>query len=83
MDFKVGYHIFLRVIPNKSSHKIGSCAKLVDVCCRLFELLYGVRLVSYRHGFPTNVRAYNFFHIYVLRNCANDPNHFIDLVLTT
>jgi hypothetical protein len=38
-EFKVGAHVFLKVKANKSSLKLGNCAKLVARFCGPFEIL--------------------------------------------
>ena len=38
-EFSVGYHVYLRVRENKSSLKLGSCAKLSPRYCGPFEVL--------------------------------------------
>ena len=38
-DFKVGDHVFLKVKANRSSLKLGSCAKLAARFCGPFEIL--------------------------------------------
>ena len=38
-EFKVGDHVFLKVKTNRSSLKLGSCAKLAARFCGPFEIL--------------------------------------------
>jgi hypothetical protein len=38
-EFKVGDHVFLKVKANRSSVKLGSCAKLATRFCGPFEIL--------------------------------------------
>jgi hypothetical protein len=47
IEFKVGDHVFLKVKANKSSLKLGSCAKLATRFCGPFEILERIGPVSY------------------------------------
>ena len=38
-EFQVGEHVFIKVIPKKSSLRLGSCAKLAPRYCGPFEIL--------------------------------------------
>ena len=37
-EFKVGDHVFLKVKANRSSLKLGNCAKLAAIFCKPFEI---------------------------------------------
>jgi hypothetical protein len=38
-EFKVGWHVLLKVKPKRSALRLGSCPKLVVRYCRLFKVL--------------------------------------------
>ena len=63
----------------KSSLKLGSCAKLSPRYCGPFEVLERIGLVAYRLALPTNTRAHNVFHVFLLKKYVHDPNHVIGL----
>ena len=46
--------------------------------CGSFEVLEWIGLVAYRVVFPSNTRAHNVFHVYLLKKYVHDPNHVID-----
>ena len=77
-DFNVGDHVYLRVRENKSSLKLGSCAKLSPRYCGSFEVFERIGLVAYRLAFPASTRAHNVFHVYFLKKYVHDPNHVIN-----
>ena len=84
-EFSVGDHVYLKVKANKSSLKLGSCAKLSPRYCGSFEVLEIIGPVAYRISFPTSPRDHNVFHVSLLRKYAHvhkkhvhDPNHVID-----
>ena len=45
-EFKVGYHVFLKVKANRSSLKLGNCSKLAARFCGPFEILERIGPVS-------------------------------------
>jgi hypothetical protein len=77
-EFKVGDHVFLKVKANRSSLKLGSCAKLAARFCGPFEILERIGLVSYMISFPASMSIHNVFHVSLLKNYIPDANHVID-----
>ena len=63
---------------NKSSLKLGSCAKLSPIYCGSFEVLERIGPVAYRLAFPTSTRAHNVLHVYLLKKYVHDPNYVIN-----
>jgi hypothetical protein len=76
--FKVGDHVFLKVKTNRSSLKLGSCAKLVARFYGLFEIMERIGPVAYKLALPTSMTIHNVFHVSFLKKCIPDANHFID-----
>jgi hypothetical protein len=77
-EFKVGDHVFLKVKANRSSMKLGSCAKLEARFCGPFEILERIGLVSYMISLPASMSVHNVFHVSLLNKYIPDANHVID-----
>jgi hypothetical protein len=77
-EFKVGDHVYLKVIPRKSSLRVGSYTKLEPRYCGPFEVLDRVGPVAYRIALPPTVKAHNVFHVSLLNKYVHDANHIID-----
>jgi hypothetical protein len=60
-EFKVGDHVFLKLKANRSSLKLGSCAKLVARFCGPFEILERIGPVSYMIALPASMSVHNVF----------------------
>jgi hypothetical protein len=77
-EFKVGDHVFLKVKANRSSLKLGSCAKLAARFCGPFEILERIGPVAYMIAFPASMFIHNGFHVSLLKKYIPDVNHVID-----
>jgi hypothetical protein len=77
-EFKVGDHVFLKVKANRSSLKLGSCAKLAAKFCGPFEILERIGLVAYMIALPTFMFVHNVFHVALIKKYIPDANHVID-----
>jgi hypothetical protein len=77
-EFKVGEHVLLKVKPNKSSLKLGSCTKLAARFCGPFEILDRIGLVSYMLALSVSMNVHNVFHVSLLKKYVHNPNHVID-----
>jgi hypothetical protein len=77
-EFKVGDHVFLKVKANKSSLKLGSCAKLAARFCGPFEILERIGPVAYMIALPASMSIHNVFHVSLLKKYIPDANHVID-----
>ena len=58
-EFKIGYHVYLRENPRKSSLNLGSCAKLAPRYCGTFEVLDKIGPIACRLAMPANIIAHN------------------------
>jgi len=56
-------HVYLHIIPKKSSLRIGSCAKLAPRYCGPFEILESIGLVAYRLAFLPTMKFRDVFHV--------------------
>jgi hypothetical protein len=77
-EFKMGDRVFLKVKDNKSSLKLGSCAKLAARFCGPFEILERIGPVVYMIALPTFMSVHNVFHVSLLKKYIPDTNHVID-----
>jgi hypothetical protein len=77
-EFKVGDHVFLKVKTNRSSLKLGSCAKLAARFCGPFEILERIGPVAYMLALPASMTVHNVFHVSLLKKYVLDANHVID-----
>jgi hypothetical protein len=77
-EFKVGDHVFLKVKTNRSSLKLGSCAKLAARFCGPFEILERIGPVAYMLELPASMTVHNVFHVPLLKKYVPDANHVID-----
>ena len=71
-------HVFIKVIPKKSSLKLGSCAKLAPRYYGPFEILSRIGQVAYQLALPPNLKVHNFFHISILKKYVHDATHVVD-----
>jgi hypothetical protein len=74
----VGDHVFLKVKANRSSLKLGSCAKLVARFCGPFEILERIGPVAYMLALLTSMTIHNVFHVSLLKKYILDANHVIN-----
>jgi hypothetical protein len=77
-EFKVGDHVFLKVKANRSSLKLGSCAKLAARFWGPFEILERIGRVAYMILLPSSISVHNVFHVSLLKKYIIDANHVID-----
>jgi hypothetical protein len=62
-EFKVVDHVFLKVKANRSSLKLGNCAKLAAIFCGPFEILERIGPVAYMLALPASMNIHNVFHV--------------------
>jgi hypothetical protein len=77
-EFKIRYHVYLRVRPRKISLRMGDGAKLAPRYYGPFEILDRVGPIAYRLVLPPIVKEHNVFHVSLLKKNVDDSNHIID-----
>ena len=76
MEFRVGDHVFLKVLP--SNVRFGFKGKLSPQYIGSFEILERVGEVAHRIVLPPELsNLNNVFHLSVLRKYMPDPSHVI------
>jgi hypothetical protein len=78
IEFKVGDQVFRKVKANRSSLKLGSCAKLAARFCGPFEILERIGPVAYMIALPASMFVHNVFQVSYLNKYIPDANHVID-----
>jgi hypothetical protein len=66
-EFKVGDHVFMKVKANRSSLKLGSCAKLAARFCGQFDILEKIGPVAYMLTLPASMTVHNVFHVSLVK----------------
>lgn len=77
-EFKVGDHVFLKFIPQKSSLKLGGFPVLGKRHCGPSEILERKNLVAYRLVFPVAMHVHDVFHVSLIKKYVPTSNHMID-----
>ena len=79
LEFEVGDHVFLKVMPKRGVVKFGKRGKLLPRFIGPFEILERVGTVAYRLPLPPNMLGvHEVFHISMLRRYTPDPAHVVD-----
>jgi hypothetical protein len=77
-DFKVGYHVFLKVKAIRSSLKLGNCFKLAAKYCGPFEIQERIGSIDYIIALHASMTIHNVLHVSLLKKYILDANHVID-----
>jgi hypothetical protein len=77
-EFIVADHVFLKVKANRSSLKLGNCAKLVAIFSKPFEILERIGPVAYMLALPASMTVHNVFRVSLHKKYILDANHVID-----
>ena len=79
LEFKVGDHVFLKVMPKRGVVRFGKRGKLSPRFIGPFEILERVGTVAYRLALPPNMSGvHEVFHVSMLRRYTSDPAHVVD-----
>ena len=79
LEFEVGDHVFLKVMPKRGVVRLGKRGKLSPRFIGPFEILEGVGIVAYRLALPPSMSGvHEVFHVSMLRKYTPDPAHVVD-----
>ena len=81
LEFEVGDHVFLKVMPKRGVVRFGKRGKLLPRFVGPFKILERVDTVAYRLAFPPSMSGvHEVFHVFMLRKYTPDPAHVVDRV---
>ena len=79
LEFEVGDHVFLKVIPKRGVVRFGKRGKLSPRFIGPFEILERVDTVAYRLALPPSmIGVHEIFHASMIRKYTPDPAHVVD-----
>ena len=79
LEFEVGDHVFLKVMPKRRVVRFGKRGKLSLRFIGPFEILERVGTVAYRLALPPSMLGvHEVFHVSMLRRYTLDPAHVMD-----
>ena len=79
LEFKVGDHVFLKVMPKRGVVRFGKRGKLLSRFIGLFKILERVGTMAYRLALLPNMSGvHEVFHVSMLRKYTPDPAHVVD-----
>ena len=79
LEFEVGDHVFLKVMPKRGVVRFGKREKLSPRFIGPFEILERIGIVAYRLALPPSMLGVReVFHASVLRKYTPDPAHVVD-----
>ena len=79
LEFEVGDHVFLKVMPKRGVVRFGKRGKLSPRFIGPFEILEWVGTVSYWLNLPPSMSGvHKVFHVSMLRRYTLDPAHVVD-----
>ena len=79
LEFEVGDHVFLKVMPKKGVVRFDKRGKLSPRFIGPFEVLERVGAVAYRLSLlPSMSGVHEVFHVSMLRRYTPDPAHAVD-----
>ena len=68
LEFEVGDHVFLKVMPKRGVVRFGNRGKLLSWFVGPFEILERVGTVAYRLALPPSMSGvHEVFHVFMLR----------------
>ena len=79
LEFEVGDHVFLKVMPKRGVVRFGKRGKLSPWFIGPFEILERVGTVTYRLALPPSMSSvHEVFHVSMLQKYTPDPTHVVD-----
>ena len=79
LEFEVGDHVFLKVMPKRGVVRSGKRGKLSPRFIGPSEILERIGVVVYRLALPPNMSGvHEVFHVSMLRKYTPDPSHVVD-----
>ena len=79
LEFEVGDHVFLKVVPKRGVVRFGKRGKLSPRFIGSFEILKRIGTVAYRLALPPSmIGVHEVFHVSMLRKYTPDPAHVVD-----
>ena len=79
LEFEVGDHVFLKVMPKRGVVRFSKRGKLSSRFIRPFEILERIGIVAYRLALPPCMSGvHKVFHVSMLRKYTPDPAHVVD-----
>ena len=79
LEFEVGDHVFLKVMPKKGVARFGKQGKLSPRFIRPSEILERVGTIAYQLALLPNMSGvHEVFHVSMLRRYTLDPTHVVD-----
>ena len=79
LEFEVGDHVFLKVMPKRGVVRFGKCGKLSPRFIEPFMILERVGIIAYRLALPPSMSGvHEVFHVSMLRRYIPDPTHVVD-----
>ena len=78
LEFEVGDHVFLKVMPKRGVVRFGRRGKLSPRFIGIFEILEGVGAVTYWLALtPSMLGVHEVFHVSMFRKYTPDPAHVV------
>ena len=79
LEFEVGDHVFLKVMPKRGVVRFDKRGKLSPRFIGPFEILERIGTVAYRLALPPSMSGvHEVFHVSMLRKYTPDPAHVVD-----
>ena len=79
LEFEVGDHVSLKVIPKRGVVRFSKRGKLSSIFIGPFEILERIGAVAYRLALPpSKLGVHEVFHVSMLRKYTPDPAHVVD-----
>ena len=79
LEFEVGDHVLLKVMPKRGVVRSGKRGKLSPRFIGPFEILERIGVVAYRLALSSNMSGvHEVFHVSMLQKYTPDPSHVVD-----